>query len=202
MMFSMFAGIICLLVSVSIPFAAAGGPDEPVLVRKKIETVKNNHAVPQGGVDPKVDLATIEKNSPANRIAFRGAEDQGRTNNLYDPTGKIDPFKPVYEDTPEVKQRLPEYAVADAEPMTDLEKIGFSQLRLTGIILAKRGNKGLVREASGKGFIISEGSGIGRYGGIVAGILNDRIIHEQKMLDYRGKELVEKREFKINKIYR
>ena len=85
------------------------------------------------------------------------------------------------------------------KPLIELEKIDLSQLQLTGVILAKSGNRGLIREASGKGHIISEGTPIGRHGGKVAGIFSNYVVIEQKVVDFQGKELFKKREFKIHK---
>jgi hypothetical protein len=56
-----------------------------------------------------------------------------------------------------------------------------------------------VREASGKGRIISESSRIGRHGGKVVRIFLNGFIIEHKMKDALGREFVQKREYKIQK---
>lgn len=68
-------------------------------------------------------------------------------------------------------------------------------MKLTGIILAASGNKGLVREASGRGHIISSGT----CGGRVTGIQKGKDIVKEKMKDVYGKILIAKRELKLNK---
>jgi Tfp pilus assembly protein PilP len=201
---SILSGIMCLLISVSIPDAWARELMQPLVVRKKIEPQKQNSATANGGLQsgilsPKSDLALIRNESTANQISLSTAGNENRIDPLYDPTGKIDPFEPLYAETPAVKQRGPKYAITNQKPLTELEKIDLSQIEVTGVILAKSGNRGLVREASGKGHIITEGTPIGRHGGKVAGIFSNYVVIEQKMVDFQGKELVEKREFKIHK---
>jgi type IV pilus assembly protein PilP len=116
---------------------------------------------------------------------------------LYDPKGKIDPFEPLFKETPNMKTALSTYADTDREKTTDLEKIDLSQLRLTGIILATSGNKALVQEASGRGYVISKGTYIGIHGGRVAAVLGDKIIVEEKMKDMKGRFFFQKTELKI-----
>ena len=201
---SVLTGIICLFISVSLPSARAGEPNQPVVVRKKVERSNQNFRAVNGNqqpgiLHPKSDVARIEKKSAVRQISSTPDDSKNRIDPLYNPTGKIDPFEPLYEETPEVKQRAPEYAVTNHKPLTELEKIDLSQVQLTGVILAKSGSMGLVREASGKGHIISEGTHIGRHGGKVSGIFNNRIIIEQKMVDSQGKAFVKRRELKIHK---
>ena len=62
-----------------------------------------------------------------------------------------------------------------------LQKIELSQLRLTGIILATSGHRGLVQESTGKGHIVKVGTDIGARGGKVVSILKDRVIVEEKI---------------------
>jgi Tfp pilus assembly protein PilP len=169
---SMLTGIICLFISVSLTSAGTGEPDQPVVVRKKVETPNQNTGMANGRkqsriLHPKRDVARVENKLTSGQIRSTFDDSTSQTEPMYDPTGKIDPFEPLYAETPEVKQRAPEYAVTNQKPLTELEKIDLSQVQLTGVILAKSGNKGFVREASGKGHIIAEGTGIGRHGGIL-----------------------------------
>lgn len=95
----------------------------------------------------------------------------------YDPKGKIDPFLPWTagaEDASgsgnQVKRRI---------PRTPLEKVDLSQLKLVGVILSASGNKALVEETTGKGFVITQGTYIGINGGKVSKILKDKVIVEE-----------------------
>jgi len=115
---------------------------------------------------------------------------------VYDPTGKIDPFKPLFQDKPKVnrgkkrKKRLPQ---------TPLERIDISQLKLVGIILASSGNRALVEESTGKGYVIKKGTYIGTNSGKVVKINKQTVIVEEEIEDVSGKIAVRKREIKLPK---
>jgi type IV pilus assembly protein PilP len=116
---------------------------------------------------------------------------------MYDPTGKIDPFEPLFKEEKEVvakkskrKKRI---------PRTPLERIDLSQLKLVGIILAASGNRALVEEASGKGYVIKEGTYIGTNGGKIVRIQKDIVTVEEEFEDVFGKLKIRKRELKLPK---
>ena len=124
----------------------------------------------------------------------------------YNPKGKIDPFEPLVKSTPKEKPVAVFMASTKTSktvkriPRTPLEKIDLSQLKLTGIIRAQSGNKALVEEASGKGYIITKGTYIGIHSGKVIQILNDRIIIEEEMEDGLGNITTKKVEIKIQRL--
>jgi len=60
--------------------------------------------------------------------------------------------------------------------LTPLEKIGLGQLQLAGVIMAKSGNRAIVTDASGKGYVVRKGTYIGLNSGVVESIESDRII--------------------------
>ena len=74
-----------------------------------------------------------------------------------------------------------------------------SQIKLVAIIRAPTGNKALVEEANGKGYIISKGTYIGLHAGRVVTILKDRLIIEEETEDVLGKSVIRKRELKLQK---
>ena len=114
----------------------------------------------------------------------------------YDPKGKTDPFEPLFRDSPVLnkkkkrKKRLPQ---------TPLERIDLSQLRLVGIILASSGNRALVEESSGKGYVIKKGTYIGTNAGKVVNIKKETVIVEEEFEDAYGKIATRKREIKLPK---
>jgi type IV pilus assembly protein PilP len=121
----------------------------------------------------------------------------GKKERFYSRKGRIDPFEPfLRKPEPEVsmngnselKQRV---------PRTPLEKIDLSQLRLTAVLRTPTKTKALVQEASGKGYVINEGTYIGNKGGQVSKILKDRMMVEEKYLDVFGKISVREREMKL-----
>jgi type IV pilus assembly protein PilP len=116
---------------------------------------------------------------------------------MYNPIGKIDPFEPLFKDKSDDgnvqsqrKKRV---------PRTPLEKIDLSQLKLVGIILAAGGNKALVEEATGKGYVIEPGTYIGINSGKVIDILKDKVVIEEEEEDILGKVVVRKKEIKLPK---
>lgn len=128
----------------------------------------------------------------------------------YDPSGKIDPFEPLFkppkpEEAPPEEEPAEESETADKPrkkrriPRTPLEKMDLNQLKLVGIIRAESGNRALVEEASGKGYIISKGTYIGIHSGQVSEILKDRVVVEEEYEDIKGEITTRKRELKIEK---
>jgi len=100
----------------------------------------------------------------------------------YDPKGKADPFKPFLlsqkasaEGSSEVKRK----------PLTPLQKMALSEIQagLRAIIWGKMGNKALVEDATGKGYVLTVGTYVGQNDGIVKKILEDRVVVEEYIRD-------------------
>jgi len=99
----------------------------------------------------------------------------------YDPTGKPDPFKAfilasaVTEEVPTMVRRQ----------LTPLQKMPLSEIQagLKAIIWGQLGNKALVEDATGKGYVVQEGTYVGQHDGIVKKIYQDRIIVEEYRRD-------------------
>jgi len=68
-----------------------------------------------------------------------------------------------------------------------------------GIIFASSGNKALVEDASGKGFVIKKGTRIGINSGRVIKILKARVVVEEEAESILGKTSLVKRELKLQK---
>jgi type IV pilus assembly protein PilP len=80
-----------------------------------------------------------------------------------------------------------------------LERLDLSQLKLVGIIMSTDSQKALVEESSGKGYIVTKGTYIGRNGGRVTNIQSDRIIIKEEVVDVLGKSKIKKTELKLQK---
>ena len=118
----------------------------------------------------------------------------------YDPKGKVDPFEPIFRTKPQEKATTPEKAKRKRRiPLTPLEKLSLDQLELVGIIRAPSGNRALVQEASGKGYIVKKGTYIGLHEGVVSDILKDRIRVRETVENYYGEVSVRNRELMIQK---
>jgi type IV pilus assembly protein PilP len=124
----------------------------------------------------------------------------------YDSKGRTDPFIPLVKEEPVKVERKESKGLIDAKgevreqrTRTPLEKIELSQLQLKAIIMAPSGNKALVEESSGKGYIIRKGTYIGRHEGKVIKILKDRVVVEELTENYEGKMIAEEKEIKLPK---
>ena len=114
----------------------------------------------------------------------------------YDPTGKLDPFEPLFKEKPVVAKKSKR---KKRIPRTPLERINLSQLKLVGIIIAASGNRAMVEESSGKGYIIKKGTFVGTNAGKVVQIKKDKVIVEEEFEDVFGKIKTRKRELKLPK---
>jgi len=118
----------------------------------------------------------------------------------YNPTGKVDPFAPLLQDESAQAAMGKLRAKSDpSRPKTPLEKIDLGQLKLVAIITAQGGNRALVEESSGKGYIIKEGTYIGLNSGKVVGITADKVLVEEEFEDIYGKSVTKKKEITLPK---
>jgi type IV pilus assembly protein PilP len=120
------------------------------------------------------------------------------TTPLYNPEGKLDPFEPLFRKEG-VSLNVAKKNIKRRTPLTPLEKVNLSQLKLVGIIRAPSGNRALVQEASGKGYIVKKGTYIGTQSGKIEQILEDRIIVEELGENIYGKVTVIKKTLKLQK---
>jgi Tfp pilus assembly protein PilP len=183
---------------------------KPFVIRKKIATptVKTLEDNNRSNVilnqksrlpEPKSEISIWSNDSADKKNIGAVTVTSRRLRPLYVPSGKTDPFKPLIEETPDIKSESARYADTGPRGTTALEKIDLSQLQLMGIILAVSGNKALVREASGRGHVVSKGTPIGIHRGSVADILKDRVIIKEKMKDLMGRFFFQETELKLNK---
>jgi type IV pilus assembly protein PilP len=118
----------------------------------------------------------------------------------YNPKGKVDPFAPLLRDESAAVVGAKLKATGDPNrPKTPLEKIDLGQLKLVAIITAQVGNRALVEESSGKGYIIKEGTYIGLNSGKVVGIKADKVLVEEEFEDIYGKTITQKKEITLPK---
>jgi len=107
---------------------------------------------------------------------------------FYDPTNKVDPFKSFIT----VREELQEKEARE-KPRTYLETLDISQLTISAIMLTSDGNWALVRDSKGDGHVIKAGTPIGKNGGRVSEILEDRVLVREYYKDIRGRETVRDR---------
>jgi len=117
----------------------------------------------------------------------------------YKVEGKIDPFASIFRDVASEFADQGDGKKESLIPLTPIEKVDLSQLKLVGIISAPSGNKALVEDASGKGFVIKKGTRIGINSGRVVEILKTLVVVEEETENILGKTGLVKRELKLQK---
>jgi len=177
---------------------------------KQRETVKTEEGKKDSAsltVKQKTDIISAEvKTTTSSQAALQPsapnpaaeiAKMQSEAIPAYDPHGRIDPFIPLFKD---------EGPLAGVEkerkgrvPRTPLEMIDLGQLKLVAVMRTTSGNKALVEEASGKGYIVTKGTYLGVNSGRVVKILKDRIIIEEEVESIVGKSTIQERELKLQK---
>jgi type IV pilus assembly protein PilP len=199
--------------------AAKRNTDSQPLIAKKVETkpVQNNQPNQKNqkkpAISPKSEITEIKqavknqpqpggsksvaekKLPPANPVTASNMLPDGIPP-LYDPTDKIDPFEPLVREQAVVAKKNKQIKRA---PRTPLERIDLSQLKLVGIILAASGNRALVEESSGKGYVIKKGTYVGTNGGKIVNIQKEIVTVEEKFEDVFGKIQTRQRELKLPK---
>lgn len=168
------------------------------IAAKQVPIPKPQPAVAATKVVPEAkdkEVAPAEPTLKASQLLLKGMS-------VYNPEGRLDPFAPLFEEkqaAPTVAAR-PKKPVRKRVPLTPLEKVDLSQLKLVAIIQALSGNKAMVTEASGKGYIVKKGTLIGNRSGKIVDILPDKIVVEEEIEDvYSGKVTVKKRLLQIQK---
>lgn len=97
-----------------------------------------------------------------------------------DATHRRDPFRPFTLDI------RPERIIQ----ATPLQRFELGQLAVVATVWNISPPRAMVEDSGGMGYIVSLGTPIGRSGGVVAGIEPERIIVEERVLDYYGKEQI------------
>ncbi len=143
----------------------------------------------------------VTKNNTLGQSSSSLLETTRRMAATYDPKGRFDPFEPLFKD--EKVQAQPVVSKSRKRkrriPQTPLERISLAQLKVSAIIRSPRGNRALVEDATGKGYVIRKGTYIGLNAGKVVAILKDKVIIEEETENLLGEFTIQKRELKLQK---
>jgi Tfp pilus assembly protein PilP len=139
-------------------------PSEEKAASKPMQKAKQPEAQPQE-IEPRTEKETEE------------------TPYTYNSTNKVDPFKSFIT----VREELQEKE-ARTKPRTYLETLDLSQLTISAIMVTETEDWALVRDSKGDGHVIKVGTPIGRRGGRVTEILEDRVVVREYFKDIRGRE--------------
>jgi type IV pilus assembly protein PilP len=98
----------------------------------------------------------------------------------YNPAGRRDPFRPFTLDIrPEARAQL-----------TPLQRYELGQLIVVGTVWELSPPRAMVEDSVGMGYIVTIGTPIGHNGGVVTAIEPQRVVVEERVLDFYGKEQV------------
>lgn len=184
---------------------------KPQVVKRKIGGQINTPPNAQtAAVKP---LATPKTASPRNAPAAQektepASEAKPETSDLvkesmafaghYDATGRFDPFEPLFKSEP-TEQAAAARKRKKRVPQTPLERVAITQLKLTAIMQMAKGNRAIVEDATGKGYVIHKGTYIGLNAGQVLSIDKDHVMIEEEVEDVSGEFRIRKIELKLQK---
>jgi type IV pilus assembly protein PilP len=179
-------------------------PSEPPLKSKQItkKIIIDKKEVQKTTPKTKRTVTTDISNSKQKLVAEKPPTAQKpkipEITDFYTSEGKLDPFEPLFKKE-RVSLAVGKKKIKRRKPLTPLERINLSQLTLVGIIQAPSGNRALVQESTGKGYIVKKGTYIGTNSGKIVQILKDRIIVAEESEDIYGKVSVIKKPIKLQK---
>ena len=175
--------------------AEKSAPNTPDIKSPSVNPVNK-----EGASEPKTEEKTVEPPSQQEQPVAKeeGAnEKEEEAGDAYDPTGKIDPFAPLIVEKRFVS--VQQEKKKRRTHLTPLEKVDLSQLTLSAIVLASSGNRAIVTESDGKGYVVTIGTYIGINSGRVSQILRDSVIVDEEVENLLGKVSIRKRELKLQK---
>ncbi|MEE4164918.1 MAG: pilus assembly protein PilP [Desulfocapsaceae bacterium] len=108
----------------------------------------------------------------------------------YQIEGRPDPFLPFITERASSNEN-PDEIVDRDQVLTGMQLFEPGQLTLVALMVAGSNKYAMVQDFTGKGYVIEEGTKIGRRG-VVADIVENRIIIEEQALTRGGKTLINK----------
>jgi type IV pilus assembly protein PilP len=176
----------------SSPGVVSGTISQPIAPKPAPQPAQPEDSTPKTAAPEQADKTLDTDSDPAPVTVMEEAATE-----TYRSQGKIDPFRPLIQETPE--ESAP---IVDDRPkriLTPLEKIELSQIRLVAVILMKGKQIAMVEEAGGKGYEIGIGTYIGKNQGRVSEIKSSSIIVKELFRDYKGKLQERVQEIKLHK---
>jgi Tfp pilus assembly protein PilP len=97
------------------------------------------------------------------------------------PVVRRDPFRPFTLDIQPREARV---------QLSPLQRYELGQLTVVGTVWAINPPRAMLEDSAGMGFIVTVGTAIGRNNGVVTAIEPERVIVEERVLDYYGAEQI------------
>jgi Tfp pilus assembly protein PilP len=108
----------------------------------------------------------------------------------YQIEGRQDPFMPFLTERSTNNENLDEIIDGD-QNLTGMQLFEPGQLTLVALMVSGTGKYAMVQDFTGKGYVIEEGTKIGRRG-VVSNIVQNKVIIEEQALTRGGKTLINK----------
>jgi type IV pilus assembly protein PilP len=182
--------------------ATAAAVSEPGEAETKDTPARQTEEKSPADIKEKTAAVTEEK-TPAERkekTASDLVQESLQIASSYNPEGRFDPFEPLFKEEPQIPQVVDQKGQRQKRvPQTPLERISLSQLKISAIIRAASGNRGLVEDATGKGYVVEKGTYIGLNSGKVTRIEPDRIVIEEEIENILGELVIQSTELKLQK---
>jgi type IV pilus assembly protein PilP len=162
-----------------------------------VASAKSDVKPPEAKADESQKSKTTDADESTSDLVEASLKELAST---YDPKGRFDPFEPLFKDEPEAP--VAQSKKSDRKrriAQTPLERISLSQLKLSAIIRAPSGNRALVEDATGKGYVVTNGTYIGLNSGKVVQITQDRIVVEEEIENVLGELTLKNSELKLQK---
>jgi type IV pilus assembly protein PilP len=191
-----FTGIVCAFLLLWGCEKPSEPPSTSRQITKKIIIAEKKAPEETAVSKPGPELSDLSK--PETEASEATKPHPSEITDFYNPEGKLDPFEPLFKKE-SVSLNDAKRKINRRKPLTPLEKLNLSQLALVGIIRAPSGDRAVVQESSGKGYIVKKGTYIGTQSGKIVEILEDRIIVEEESEDIYGNVSVIKKPLKLQK---
>jgi len=156
----------------------------------------------QAGVDKNINEETedVDKRQAAEVLASLrkevGVEGINEGNTL---DSLKSPFLPLFKNEPTPRPDPGGIKKPIRVPVSPIEEVDLSQLKLVATLRAKSGNKALIEDSTGKGYIVKKGSYIGINQGSVIEISDEKVVVEEEIETMAGEVKVQRREMKLQK---
>jgi len=108
----------------------------------------------------------------------------------YQIEGRPDPFLPFITERASSSEN-PDEIIERDQTLTGMQLFEPGQLTLVALMVAGSGKYAMVQDFTGKGYVIEEGTKIGRRG-VVANIIENKVIIEEQALTRGGRTLTNK----------
>jgi hypothetical protein len=146
---------------------------EQLVAEKQKQTSSETDLVPGEGTAPEAaPVIDLGKETAETETGTGEGDEEAEKDEFFNP------FAPLFqkEDTGVSMAEPPSFRDKRGEFLTPLEKIDIGQLTLKGVIQAQSGNRAIVVDASGEGYVITMGTYVGLNSGTVEKIESDRIV--------------------------